>query len=75
MSSEAECCVYLRKKQKEPIIFNNEDLEGMDMSHDDAVITTAGFANCSVQRLLVDFGSSSDIIFYDAFKMGIPEHI
>lgn len=62
-----------RKKQKtkEPIIFDNEDLENVDVPHDDAVIIIADIANCTVQRLqLKGFPSSwplvstSDFFFF-----------
>lgn len=47
----------------------------MDVPHNDALITI-DIANCTMQRFLVDIGSSSDIIFYDAFKkIGIPKKV
>lgn len=68
--------VTLAKRSKgatQVITFGEEDLEGVYLPHDDALVITALVANREVHMILVDNGSSTDIIFYDAFKkMGIP---
>ncbi|XP_057463797.1 uncharacterized protein LOC130753625 [Actinidia eriantha] len=59
-----------------PITFNNDDLRGLHLPHDDALVVTAVIANFNVQRILVDNGSSADILFISAFnkiKMGLDK--
>ena len=54
------------------ITFSDLDLEGCQHPHDDPLVIHAIVANTTVHRVLVDNGSSSDIIFASAFdKMGI----
>ncbi|XP_057505527.1 uncharacterized protein LOC130788840 [Actinidia eriantha] len=59
-----------------PITFNNDDLRGLHLPHDDALVVTAVIANFNIQRILVDNGSSVDILFISAFnkmKMGLDK--
>ena len=54
------------------ITFCDSDLEGCQHPHDDPLVIRAVVANKTVHRVLVDNGSSADIIFALAFdKMGI----
>ena len=54
------------------ITFSDSDLEGCQHPHDDHLVIRAVVANKTVHRVLVDNGSSADIIFTSAFdKMGI----
>ena len=54
------------------ITFSDSDLEGCQHPHDDPLIVCAIVANTIVHRVLIDNGSSADIIFAPAFdKMGI----
>ena len=54
------------------ISFSNADLEGCQQPHDDPLVIRAVVANKMVHRVLIDNGSSADIIFTSAFdKMGI----
>ena len=54
------------------ITFSDSDLEGCQHPHDDLLVIRAFVANKTVHRVLVDNGSSVDIIFESAFdKMGI----
>ena len=54
------------------ITFSDSDLEGCQHPHDDPLVVRAIVANTTVHRILVDNGSSADIIFASAFdKMGI----
>ena len=54
------------------ITFFDSDLEGCQHPHDDPLVVCAIVANTTVHRVLVDNGSSADIIFTSAFdKMGI----
>ena len=54
------------------ITFSDSDLEGCQHPHDDPLVVCTIVANTTVHRVLVDNGSSADIIFASAFeKMGI----
>ena len=54
------------------ITFSDSDMEGCQHPHDDPLVIRAVVANKTVHRVLVDNGSSTDIIFASAFdKMGI----
>ena len=54
------------------ITFSDSDLEGCQHPHDDPLVVRAIVANKTVHRVLVDNGSSADIIFASTFdKMGI----
>ena len=54
------------------ITFSNADLEGCQHPYDDPLVIRAVVANKTVHRVLIDNGSSTDIIFALAFdKMGI----
>ena len=54
------------------ITFSDSDLEGCQHPHDDPLVIRAVVANKTIHRVLVDNGSSSDIIFASAFdKIGI----
>lgn len=56
------------------ISFGPEDAEGILFPHQDPLVISVEIAQCEVQRVLVDGGSSADVLFYDAFKkMQIPE--
>ncbi|GFS42022.1 hypothetical protein Acr_00g0077760 [Actinidia rufa] len=51
-----------------PITFSNDDLRGLHLPHDDALVVSAVIANFNVQRILIDNGSSADILFISAFE-------
>ena len=54
------------------ITFSDSDLEGCQHPHDDPLVIRAVVANKTIHRVLVDNGSSANIIFASAFdKMGI----
>ena len=54
------------------ITFSDSDLEGCQHPHDDPLVIRAVMDNKTIHRVLVDNGSSADIIFASAFdKMGI----
>ena len=54
------------------ITFSDSNLEGCQHPHDDPLVVRAIMANTTVHRVLIDNGSSADIIFASAFdKMGI----
>jgi hypothetical protein len=52
--------------------FSEEDARGVVMPHDDALVVTLTVANHGIHRILVDNGSSADILYCPAFQqMGI----
>ena len=54
------------------ITFSDSDLEGCQHPHDNPLLVRAIVANTTVHRVLIDNGSSADIIFASTFdKMGI----
>ena len=54
------------------ITFSDFDMEGCQHPHDDPLVIKAIVGNKKIHRVLVDNGSSTDIIFASAFdKMGI----
>ena len=54
------------------ITFSDSDMEGCKHPHDNPVVIRAIVANKIVHRVLIDNGSSADIIFASPFdKMGI----
>ena len=53
----------------EPAIsFTDEDAERIHHPHDDAIVITLLIANYTTRRVLVDNGSSADILYYPAFQ-------
>ncbi|KAF5455051.1 hypothetical protein F2P56_024666 [Juglans regia] len=54
------------------IMFSEEDGEGLSRPHDDALVVTSQISNYRTKRVLIDNGSSADILFWEAFiKMEI----
>ena len=52
--------------------FLEEDAWGLAMPHDDALVVTLTVANHAIHRILVDNGSSTDILYWPVFQqMGI----
>ena len=53
----------------EPTIsFTNEDAERIHHPHDDAIVITLLIADYTTRRVLVDNGSSVDILYYPTFQ-------
>ncbi|KAJ0984220.1 hypothetical protein J5N97_002576 [Dioscorea zingiberensis] len=50
-----------------PIEFTEEDLEGICQPQDDALVVVLDIGIFRMHRVLVDTGSSADIIFWDVF--------
>ncbi|KAG5557203.1 hypothetical protein RHGRI_007467 [Rhododendron griersonianum] len=56
------------------IRFTEQDLEGLSLPHNDALVLSLQFQRKLVRRVLVDQGSSAEILFYSAFKaLGLSE--
>ncbi|KAK2996438.1 hypothetical protein RJ639_025575 [Escallonia herrerae] len=63
-----------RTKASISLEFNDADLDGVSLSHDDALVITLRIDAFQVKRILVDTRSSADIIFEDEFnQMGISD--
>lgn len=50
------------------ITFTDEDLTGVQTPHNDALVVTLWMVGCDVKRLLIDQGSSSEVMYYDLLK-------
>jgi hypothetical protein len=59
-----------------PITFSEEDVKLQGFPHNDALVIEANIASWTLGKLLVDNGSSADIIFVDAYdKMGLSKDL
>ena len=60
-------------RRESPIIgFSEDNARGLYHPHDDALVVSIRVGNYNVHRMLVDNGSSADILYYPAFQqMGI----
>ena len=60
-------------RRESPIIgFSEDDARRLHHPHDDAVVVSLRVGDYNVHRMLVDNGSSVDILYYPAFhQMGI----
>ena len=56
-----------RPRQDDVIIFTDEDARRIQTPHDDAVVVSAIIANYDVKKILVDNGSSTNVLFYSTF--------
>jgi hypothetical protein len=58
----------LRKESVEEIVFNNQDLRGVQLPHSDALVITLRIGEFDVKRILIDPGSSVEIMYESLFK-------
>ena len=60
-------------RRESPVIgFSEEDVRRLHHPHDDALVVSVRVGDYNVHRMLVDNGSSTDILYYPAFQqMGI----
>uniref|UniRef100_A0A2N9FBJ4 Uncharacterized protein n=1 Tax=Fagus sylvatica TaxID=28930 RepID=A0A2N9FBJ4_FAGSY len=58
----------LRKEMTEEIIFTDRDLEGVQLPHSDALVVTMQIGDYEVKRILIDPGSSAEIMYDSLFK-------
>ncbi|XP_058217361.1 uncharacterized protein LOC131328431 [Rhododendron vialii] len=62
-----------QKEEEISIIFSDEDIKGVQIPHDDPLVITIVVANYLTRRVLIDTGSSADILYlhaYDQLKVG-----
>ncbi|KAL2251530.1 UNVERIFIED_CONTAM: hypothetical protein Sindi_2275300 [Sesamum indicum] len=57
----------IRSLQEDEISFGQQDLDPTRNQNNDALVISATISNFWVKKILVDSGSSADIIFYDAY--------
>lgn len=48
--------------------FTEEDLEEVDVPHNNALIMMVNILNCDVKRMLIDPGSSSKVMYLNAYN-------
>ena len=53
---------------EQAITFTDEDSERIHLPHDDAIVITLLIADYTTRRVLVDNGSSADILYYPTFQ-------
>ncbi|KAK3027768.1 hypothetical protein RJ639_041128 [Escallonia herrerae] len=65
-----------KKQKNEPaqtISFSDDDVGDTRIPHDDPLVVTLRVGNFDVKRILIDNGSSAEVLFYEAFqRMNIP---
>ena len=57
-----------KSTDEQPITFTDEDAERIHRPHDDAIVITLLIADYTTRRVLVDNGSSADILYYPTFQ-------
>ncbi|XP_028117257.1 uncharacterized protein LOC114314927 [Camellia sinensis] len=57
-----------KTKEKYILTFSSKDSERVQVPHNDALVVTLRVKNFDVKRILIDQGSSVEIMYYDAFK-------
>ena len=53
---------------EQAITFTDEDTKRIQHPHDDAIVITLLIADYTTRRVLVDNGSSADILYYPTFQ-------
>ncbi|KAK3027560.1 hypothetical protein RJ639_042329 [Escallonia herrerae] len=62
-----------KKESAQTISFSDDDVGDTRIPHDDPLVVTLRVGNFDVKRILVDNGSSAEVLFYEAFqRMNIP---
>ncbi|XP_018460267.1 uncharacterized protein LOC108831207 [Raphanus sativus] len=58
------------------ITFDENETAVLDQPHDDALVLRLDVGGCELSRIIIDTGSSADVLFYDAFKrMGFIKNL
>ena len=58
----------MKGTDEQAITFTDEDAERVHHPHDDMIVITLLIADYTTRRVLVDNGSSADILYYPAFQ-------
>ena len=58
----------MRTTDEHVITFMDEDAKRVHHPHDDAIVITLIIFDYTTRRVLVDNGSSADILYYPAFQ-------
>ena len=53
---------------REPIAFDDDNLEGTIQPHDDALVVTAQISGFLVKKVMIDQGSGADVVYPDLFN-------
>ena len=77
LSESMEPRAAKKPRLEEPIIFIEQDAEGVQIPHNDVVVITANIADYNVPRIFIDNRSSVDILYFAAFTaMGfVPKQL
>ena len=58
----------MKGENEQAITFTNKDAGRIHYPHDDAIIITLLIADYTTRRVLIDNGSSADILYYPTFQ-------
>ena len=62
------------RRRMPPIIFTDDDFHGLDHQQDDPMVITVEIENYTVKKVLVDQGSSVDILYWPTYqKLQLPD--
>ena len=67
----AENSIGIREPMSGPdheITFNENETVDLDKPHDDALVIRIDVGSCELSRVMIDTGSSADVLFNEAFK-------
>jgi len=56
------------KLAREPIAFDDDDLEGTIQPHDDTLVLTTRISGFLVKRVMIDQGNEADVMYPDLFR-------
>jgi hypothetical protein len=59
----------MRRHENQVIGFSNEDFARVLLPHSNALVVTLAIANHNICRILIDTGSSADILYKFAFEL------
>uniref|UniRef100_A0A2N9IK88 RNase H type-1 domain-containing protein n=1 Tax=Fagus sylvatica TaxID=28930 RepID=A0A2N9IK88_FAGSY len=63
-----------KKESSKQIVFNDQDLEGVQLPHSDALVVTLRVGEFDVKRILIDPSSSVEIMYESLFRgLGLGE--
>ena len=57
-----------RPRLAETVSFDRSDLEGIQVSHNDALVILARIANWQIKRVMVDIDASTNILFNHCYE-------